>query len=231
MKTMPPSRALVRLNRLLTLAVLGFLCVTLWICCKGRGLWWLVRESTRRMTLAGLVTEAEVPGGRLVALVPGTSIRGNLLRQRVEAAARLYHAGSVSHLILSGDGRAATYDEPRAMRRMLADLGVPPHVMIEDAGGLSTYESIQRAGSIAAGNRLLIVTQELHCSRALMLAWGMGLDALACALPSTPAPASVAREEKAIVRAALDLAGLRSWTEKVEKEGRVVCAGVTLAAF
>lgn len=231
MKTMPPSRALVRLNRLITLVVLIFVCLTLWLCCKGRGLWWLVRESTRRMTLAGIVTEKEAPNGRMVALVPGTSIRGNLLRQRVEAAARLYHAGHVSHLILSGDGREASYDEPRAMRHMLESLGVPARALIEDAAGLSTYESIQRAGRIAAGERLIIVTQELYCPRVLMLAWGMGLSAVACALPAEPTPASVAREDKAMVCALLDLAGLRLWTQKIQKEGRIGLGSVTLTTL
>ncbi|MGV3660424.1 MAG: SanA/YdcF family protein [Prosthecobacter sp.] len=229
MKTLPPSRPLIVLVRGAMLLALGCSCIAVLVCCKGvNRCCWLVREAMRRLTHFESVPEARIQGINQVALVPGTSIRGSLLRQRVEAAARLYHEGVVSHLILSGDGRSASYHEPHAMRQMLLELKVPGHVMIEDAAGLSTYESVQRAGRIAAGRRLIIVTQELYCPRALLLAWGMGVDARGCALPSFPNEASLAREEKACVRALLDLVGLRAWTQSVEDEGRIAMGPFTL---
>lgn len=222
MKAPPPSRPLIFLVRGSMLLALACSFIAVLACCKGGNrCCWLVREAMRRLTHFESVTEARIQGTHQVALVPGTSIRGSLLRQRVEAAARLYHAGAVSQLILSGDGRSASYHEPHAMRQMLLELKVPAHVMIEDAAGLSTYDSVQRASRIAAGRRLIIVTQELYCPRALLLAWGMGVDACGCALPSLPNEASLAREEKACVRALLDLMGLRNWTQNVETEGCV----------
>lgn len=222
MKAQPPSRPLIFLLRGAMLLAFGCSCVAALVCCKGvNRCCWLVREAMRRLTHVESTAEAQVRGTHQVALIPGTSIRGSLLRQRVEAAARLYHSGIVSHLILSGDGRSASYHEPHAMRQMLRELKVPGHAMIEDAAGLSTYDSVQRAGRIAAGRRLIIVTQELYCPRALLLAWGMGVDARGCSLPSVPNEASLVREEKACVRALLDLMGLRSWTQNVEAEGRI----------
>ena len=229
---MPPARTLIRLTRSFTLLALGCICLTLWIGCKAKGrLCWLVLESARRFSQNGILTEAEVHGEKQVALVLGTSIRGSFLKQRVEAAARLFHAGKVSHLILSGDGRQANYHEPREMRRMLTDLRVPAWAMTEDAAGLSTFESIQRAGQMAGGRRLIIVTQELHCPRALLLARGLGVEALACALPSEPSAAGVVREERACARALLDLVGLRAWTQSMEREGAIRVGNWTLATL
>ncbi len=229
---MPPSRSLLRLTRTITLLALGCTCLTLWFACKAKGrLCWLVRESARHFTESDVLSEAEVPNGKQVALIPGTSIRGSLLRQRVEAAARLFHAGKVSHLILSGDGRSASYHEPRVMRQMLTELRVPAWAMTEDAAGLSTFDSIQRAGLMAGGRRLIIVTQELHCARALFLARGLGVEAVACALQAEPTESGIAREEKACVRALLDLTGFRTWTQNVDREGKICMGGWTLATL
>lgn len=232
MKTLPPSRFLTCLARNLTLLVFGCSYLTTWFSHGNSGRFCsLVLHTIQRLTRQGMVSEDRMTGVSQVALILGTSIRGAFLRQRVEAAARLYHAGVVSHLILSGDGRSASYDEPRAMRQMLVALGVPKDAMIEDAGGLSTYDSIQRASRIAAGHRLVIVTQELHCPRALLLAWGMGVNACACALPGSANEAGVGREEKACVRALLDLAGFRGWTENIEREKGITVAGWELVSL
>ncbi|GEM_PF-2719282 len=117
------------------------------------------------------------------------------------------------------------------MRQMLMALGVPDHALREDPAGLSTYESIQRAGQIAGGRRLVIVTQELYAARALLLARGLGVNAIACSLAfDAPAP-GIARENKACVRAMLDLFGLRHWTQKVEREGKIRVGSWTLASL
>ncbi|HNR55467.1 MAG TPA: ElyC/SanA/YdcF family protein, partial [Flavobacteriales bacterium] len=65
-----------------------------------------------------------------VALVLGTragsaSGRPNpYFVNRVQAAAALYHAGKVDHLLLSGDNGIEGYNEPMDMRRSLMELGV-----------------------------------------------------------------------------------------------------------
>lgn len=149
------------------------------------------------MTQTEIYSEHQVPASSQVALIPCTSIRGSLLRDCVETAPRLYHAGVVSHLILSGDGRSPSYHEPHAMRHMLHTLGMPDYAMIEAPAGLSTYESIRRAGQIAAGRRLVIFTQQLYCPRSILLARGLGVQAIACSIPIEPRESSLAREEAA----------------------------------
>lgn len=126
---------------------------------------------------------------------------------------------------------ARSCHEPCVMRQMLTELRVPAWAMTEDAAGLSTYDSIQRAGCIAEGRRLIIVTQELHCARTLLLARGLGVEALACALPSEVTASGLAREEKACMRTLLDLAGFRAWTQEVEQEGKIRVGKWTLATL
>ena len=216
MKTTPPARSILRIKRSHTLLLIA--CICIFLAAKRREhVTRLVFDAARKLAQEQTFTENQVPSADQVALVPGTSIRGERLRERVETAARLLHAGIVSHLILSGDGRNPNYHEPHAMRQMLRELGIADRFMTEDPAGLSTYESVQRAGQIAAGRPLVIVTQELYCGRSLLLARGLGVKAIACAIPSDSPQASMKREELACVRALIDLAGLRQWTESWEQ--------------
>lgn len=181
-----------------------------------------------------VVTEVAVAPVADWALVPGTSIRGEKLRQRCETAAALYHAGKVKHLLLSGDARRANYDEPAAMRRQLQQLGVPAAAMREDRAGLSTFESVQKAAAIAREARWIIVTQATFAPRALLLAQGAGLQATAVLARSASAaePATLTRREaRATVRAFLDLMGGRLLTEQWEKAGEVRIIGMRVASL
>ena len=156
-----------------------------------------------------------------VAMVPGTSIRGELLKQRVSMAAALFHAGKARRLLLSGDGRSASYNEPRTMHLMLRALGVPDAAIIEDPAGLTTYDSVQHALAMSGGAAITVVSQPAHCRRAILLARGMGADAQAVIAQggSTDTSSMTHREEYATLRAVLDLIGLRQLTSQWKKEG------------
>lgn len=214
MNTPPLSRSQLRLTRSLLLLALGFTCLVIWCCGKGRGrLCSMARESTRWLTQSRIVQEAELLAGNQVALIPCAAIHRHLVRQRLNAAARLYRMGTVSHLILSGVVCSTSYRRPHAVRQMLIARGVPEYAMREDPAGSSTYEAIQRAGQMAAGRRLVIVTQELYAARLLILARGLGINAIACSLKYKAPSFSVVREEKECLCALLNLAGLRRWAE------------------
>ena len=161
-----------------------------------------------------------------VAMIPGTSIRGELLKHRVAGAAALFHAGKVKRLLLSGDGRSASYNEPRTMHLMLRTLGVPDAAVAEDPAGLTTYDSVQHALTMSGGAMITVVSQPAHCRRAILLARGMGADtqALTALGGSTDASAMTYREEFAPLRALLDLVGLRQFTTQWKKEGVKIAA-------
>lgn len=158
-----------------------------------------------------------VPGND-VALVLGTgklTARGNPnlhFSRRIEAAAALYHAGKVNHLLVSGDNHVASYDEPTDMFEALAAAGVPTNAITCDYAGFRTLDSVVRANTVFGLNKFTIVTEEFHCPRALWIAQQRGLDAVAFAAPDLSIRWSArvkAREALARVWCAVDLYVLR----------------------
>src|SRR5581483_5266288 len=107
-----------------------------------------------------------------VALVLGTAEKtkaGSMnlhFAQRIKAAAALYEAGKVRHLIVSGDNHKVGYDEPGAMRRALIAAGVPANAITCDYAGFHTLDSVMRAKSVFGLTRCTIVSEEFHCPRA-----------------------------------------------------------------
>lgn len=131
---------------------------------------------------------ADVPE-RQIGLVLGTSKetrhgKPNLhFNQRIEAAAVLYRAGKVKHLLVSGDNHTASYNEPDDMRNALIADGVPASAITCDYAGFHTLDSIVRAKEIFGVPRCTIITENFHCPRALWIASQHSLDAIAFAAP------------------------------------------------
>ncbi|HTR41021.1 MAG TPA: ElyC/SanA/YdcF family protein [Pseudomonadales bacterium] len=126
---------------------------------------------------------------REIGLVLGTSKetrhgKPNLhFNQRIEAAAALYHAGKVRHLLVSGDNHVATYDEPTDMRAALMAAGVPADAITCDYAGFRTLDSVVRAKEVFGLSQCMIISENFHCPRALWIAQQHGLDAIAFAAP------------------------------------------------
>ena len=135
-------------------------------------------------------------------------------RHRIEAAARLYRAGTVRKILISGDGRSRYYDEVKRMRRDLVQAGVPASALLEDPGGVRTFESIRRAQGKIDLEETIIVSQRFHLERALFIASLLGgertLGYAAAAKEKTPAARRMRlRELFARGRMAWDLLRLR----------------------
>lgn len=103
---------------------------------------------------------------------------------RIEAAAALYRAGKVQHLLVSGDNHIATYDEPDDMRAALISAGVPADAITCDYAGFRTLDSVVRAREIFGLSRCTIISEDYHCPRALWIAKQHNLDAIAFAAPN-----------------------------------------------
>ena len=124
---------------------------------------------------------ADVPKAE-VAIVPGALVKPNgemsaMLGDRVEQASRLWHAGKVEKILVSGDHGTWKYDEPDTMREALVRDGVAPRDIFEDHAGFDTWATMVRARSIFGVRRAVVVTQGFHMPRALYLADAAGLDA------------------------------------------------------
>lgn len=124
---------------------------------------------------------AEVPKAE-VAIVPGALVEpdgdmSSMLAARVEQASRLWHAGKVEKILVSGDHGSWKYDEPDTMRKALVRDGVAPEDVFEDHAGFDTWATMVRAREIFGVREAIVVTQGFHMSRALFLADEAGIDA------------------------------------------------------
>ncbi|MFY0600638.1 MAG: YdcF family protein [Cyclobacteriaceae bacterium] len=147
-----------------------------------------------------------------VALILGTSKRtkhglNKYFHERIRAAADLYHANKIRHIIVSGDNRTIHYNEPRDMYEALVELDVPKGAITLDFAGLRTLDSIVRADSIFGQKKFTIITQDFHCYRSLFIANYFDLDVIAYSADNKEVlPVSLAvREVLARFVAVLDL--------------------------
>jgi vancomycin permeability regulator SanA len=142
----------------------------------------LASVSFVRSTAAGhIYTESDVPKAP-VALVLGAQVNPDgtpsaFLAARLDLAKRLYDAGLIEVIIVSGDHLAPEFDEPAAMQNYLIRAGLPKEEVIVDAGGFDTYESCLRAKRIFNLSQLIIVTQSYHLARAVATCRALGIDA------------------------------------------------------
>ncbi|MBQ7897585.1 MAG: YdcF family protein [Clostridia bacterium] len=110
----------------------------------------------------------------LGCLVKGTTPSG-MLSDRLDTALTIEHTAP---FIMSGDHGTKEYDEVNAMRDYAVNKGVAIERVFMDHAGFCTYDSIYRAKEVFGAERLVIVTQEYHLSRALYIAKRLGIDAI-----------------------------------------------------
>ena len=178
-----------------------------------------------RMVSSAAQLETETWNRPRVAIVFGASVYSNgdlspTLEERVETAITLYKAGKIDRVLVSGDNRHPSYNEPKAMQEYLVTHAVAPQDVIVDYAGRSTYDTCRRAKEIFGLNRAVLVTQQIHLSRALYLANELGLDAQGVATDPERAKFSAyqfLRESAAEVKAYFNLRVLAPRTVLGEK--------------
>ncbi|MFN0189401.1 MAG: vancomycin high temperature exclusion protein [Bacteroidia bacterium] len=155
----------------------------------------------------------EVPNMR-VGLVLGTSRytssgKSNpFFYNRIQAAKALFYSGKVQYLLLSGDNRYFSYNEPREMRKELMRMGIPDSVIVMDFAGFRTLDSVVRGKKVFKLNRFIIVSQEFHGRRAVYIARHHDIDAIAYVAIDPPSEFTLSvklREYFARVAMLLDL--------------------------
>jgi SanA protein len=125
---------------------------------------------------------SQVPESR-VGLVFGTTDkvvggRENLyFRYRIDAATRLWKAGKLKTLIVSGDNREMSYNEPEKMRHALVERGIPADRIVCDYAGLRTLDSVVRAKEIFGVESIVFISQRFQNERAIYLAKAHGIEA------------------------------------------------------
>lgn len=139
------------------------------------GLNWYVMLSTRKNILDD---QAVLDKKSDAILVLGCGVVGSspslMLRDRLDAAIKLYEKGVSQKLIMSGDHGSDVYNEVGVMKLYAIKNGVAARDIFMDHAGFSTYESLYRAKEVFGCKKITVVTQKYHLYRALYL--GRSLD-------------------------------------------------------
>lgn len=149
------------------------------------------------------VAVSDIPK-RDVAIVLGAALRYKgtepslYLKWRINTAVKLYKAGKVDRLLMSGDGSYFDHDEPYIMRREAIAQGVPADKIEMDKFGFDTYDSCMRAKRLRNISSAIMVTQGYHLPRAVFSCREIGINAIGVNAESDPqqgwTPYAIARE-------------------------------------
>ncbi|WP_228717410.1 SanA/YdcF family protein [Allosaccharopolyspora coralli] len=156
---------------------------------------WVRRAEASRLRTVGDVPAADV------ALVLGAGVRFNgfptpILQGRLDVARRLYSAGKVQRILVSGSPESRGHSEPVSMRNYLLSHAVPDECIIVDETGRDTWLSCRAAVDMGL-REVTVVTSDFHLPRAVLLclragldAYGVGHDSRAAGLPRATARGS-----------------------------------------
>lgn len=116
-----------------------------------------------------------------VGLLLGTSkyiTNGNInlyYKYRIDAAIRLFNAGKIKFILISGDNATKEYNEPIRMKNDLIKRGIPEDKIYLDYAGFRTLDSVIRAKEVFGLNQFTIISQPFHNERAIYIAHSKGL--------------------------------------------------------
>lgn len=119
-----------------------------------------------------------------VGLVLGTAKllkNGNInlyFKYRIDATVKLYQAGKIEFVLVSGDNGNKEYDEPTDFKEELVRRGIPARKIYLDYAGFRTLDSVVRAKKIFGQDKLTFISQQFHNERAVFLAQRKGIDAI-----------------------------------------------------
>jgi SanA protein len=99
-------------------------------------------------------------------------------QNRIDAAARLFEAGKIDYILVSGDNHRQGYDESSDMKQALVERGVPSERIICDYAGFSTLDSIVRSKEVFGQQAITVISQRFHNERAIYIAKACGVDAV-----------------------------------------------------
>ncbi len=170
-----------------------------------------IRFDVSRQTKRYTYKVADAPADRTVMILGAVAYNHDtpspVLAARLDTAIDLFAKGKADLLLMSGDGRADDYNEVVTMRNYALQKNIPADSIRIDDQGLRTYDSCYRAKYVLKVERLTVVTQSDHLTRALYLCRSMGIDAVGVAASGRVGGGGISsfmREESALVLAWLE---------------------------
>jgi SanA protein len=97
---------------------------------------------------------------------------------RINATVDLFHAKKIDFVVVSGDNRKKSYNEPAEMKNELLKAGIPENKIYLDYAGFRTYDSVIRINKIFGQRQFTIISQDFHNRRAIYIALHLGLEGI-----------------------------------------------------
>jgi len=115
-------------------------------------------------------------------LVLGAGLKKNrqptdILTDRIITACKLIENGKTDYLIMSGTIRDGYYNEPISMKNYALSRGIINSAILIDGQGTTTFQSCVNVMDNQHPKDLLVVSQNFHLPRALLIARAMGINA------------------------------------------------------
>lgn len=129
-----------------------------------------------------------------------------MLEDRLLKGIELYNLKASPKLLMSGDHGTKYYDEVNLMKQYAKDKGIPSEDIFMDHAGFSTYDSMYRAKEIFGTEKIIIVTQRYHLSRAVYIARAFGIDAYGVSTDNKQYSGQIYRDVREIVARVKDFA-------------------------
>ena len=99
-------------------------------------------------------------------------------KYRIEAAVKLFKAGKVDFILVSGDNSTKDYDEPSTIKEDLIKNGIPSNKIYLDYAGFRTLDSVVRCKEIFGQSSITVISQQFHNERAIYIAKRKDIDAV-----------------------------------------------------
>lgn len=119
-------------------------------------------------------------GEHRVGIVLGAGVRpdgtpSTLLADRIRAGERLLRERKVDLLLMTGANPHVHYSEPSAMRTLALQDGIAERDIAVDYGGRRTWDSCDRARRVFRVRRAIVVTNDFHRARTVVLCKSAGI--------------------------------------------------------
>lgn len=165
---------LIRFSIVLGILGLGFFLFVLWI----------NLEVTKTGKQYSYNSVSAIPHNHC-AIVLGTNkfiIAGKLnlyYSYRIQSAVLLYKNKKIDYIIVSGDNKHKSYNEPVSMYNDLVEAGIPKERIILDYAGFRTLDSVVRCFMVFGQHQFTVISQPFHNHRAVFIGRKRGLEVIA----------------------------------------------------
>jgi SanA protein len=85
-----------------------------------------------------------------------------IYQYRIDAAVKLFKAGKIKFILISGDNSKEHYNEPESMKNDLLAAGIPASNIVLDYAGFRTLDSLLRCKIVFGTTDITIISQGFH---------------------------------------------------------------------